>query len=189
MVFFRKFVVKILFVLFTLFINIYFSFSQGFIDKPRKSPIGIANYKEDSLYVKITYGRPKLKHDLALPFGINTRIAEHPFGKIWRTGEDDATEILLTKPLNFCGNSLEAGIYTLFTIPDSLEWTIILNKEVGMWGTYQYNPEKDVLKVKVPVYRSPKIFMDFSIFFQKSEEGVDIVMIWGREAIRLPLVF
>ncbi|GAB4333572.1 MAG: hypothetical protein OHK0038_09790 [Flammeovirgaceae bacterium] len=184
----KKYLVKILCII-ALFIHKTHTFSQGFIDKPRKSPIGIANYKEDSLYIKITYGRPRLKNDLALPFGINTKIAQHPYGKIWRTGEDDATEIIITKPVIFCGTPLKAGIYTIFTIPDSLEWTVILNKEVGMWGTYQYKPENDVLKVKVPAYRSPKVFMDFSIFFQKSEEGVDIVMIWGRDAIRLPLFF
>ncbi|MCS6834291.1 MAG: hypothetical protein NZ521_12010, partial [Flammeovirgaceae bacterium] len=49
-------------------------FAQGFIDKPRKSPIGIANYKKDSIYIKITYGRPRLKNDLAQPFGINTKV-------------------------------------------------------------------------------------------------------------------
>lgn len=163
--------------------------AQGFIDKPRKSPIGIANYKKDSIYIKITYGRPRLKNDLARPFGINTQVAAHPYGKIWRTGDDDATEILFTQPVMFCNVLIEAGIYTLFTIPDSTEWTVILNKDVGMWGTYQYKPEKDVLRVKVPVYRSPKVFLDLTFYFQKSDDGVDIVLIWGRDAIRIPIGF
>lgn len=164
-------------------------FAQGFIDKPRKSPIGIANYKKDSIYIKITYGRPRLKNDLAQPFGINTKVALHPYGKIWRTGDDDATEILFTQPVMFCNVLINAGIYSLFTIPDSTEWTVILNKEVGMWGTYHYKPENDVLRVKVPVYRSPKVFLDLTFYFQKSDDGVDIVMIWGRDAIRIPIGF
>lgn len=158
--------------------------AQGFVEKPRRAPVGLATYRKGENYVKITYGRPSMKTDLSHPFGYSV-----PWRKLWRTGEDEATEITLTRPAVALGDTIPAGTYALFSIPDTAQWTLILNKEPGQWGTLQYNPAKDLTRKKVPVYRSPKVFMLFSIFIEPTPSGADIVLIWDRESVRLPLVF
>ena len=163
--------------------------AQTLEHKPRKSPTGLVNFKDGDQYLKITYGRPKLISDRQFPFGESREIARHQWGKIWRTGDDDATEFTFTQPLKFAGKSVDPGTYSLFTIPDSTEWTVMLNNEVGLWGTYKYNPEKDVVREKVKVYKSPYVYEEFSIFLMKQDYGADIIMIWGRVAVAIPLEY
>jgi hypothetical protein len=70
-----------------------------------------------------------------------------PFGKVWRTGANDATTISFSEDMKVNGKELKAGTYTLFTIPGEKEWTFIFNSELGQWGAYKYDEKKDVLKV------------------------------------------
>ncbi|MEN7550838.1 DUF2911 domain-containing protein [Rapidithrix thailandica] len=158
--------------------------AQEFETKPRKYPVGMSNYKEGGNYIKVTYGRPKLRYERSLTFGYNV-----PYGKIWRTGADDATEITFSQRVKLFDQELEPGTYTLFTIPDQETWTVILNSEPGQWGLYKYDPAKDVLRQEVPLYKPPKVFQEFTIHMQKSEKGVDIVVLYERISIRLPVEF
>lgn len=95
--------------------------------------------------VKISYGQPS-KRDRVI-FGELV-----PYGKVWRTGANEATEITFVKNAFFGGKPVKAGTYTLFTIPGNKEWTFILNSELNQRGAYQYNElkGKDVLQIKVP---------------------------------------
>tara|TARA_R110002049_G_scaffold122465_3_gene277314 strand:- start:13163 stop:13588 length:426 start_codon:yes stop_codon:yes gene_type:complete len=94
-----------------------------------KSPLDIAYYKTDEKappMVKVIYSRPQLK-GRAL-----SKLA--PNGKVWRTGANEATEIKFYQDTKFGGKPVEAGTYSLFTIPGETEWTIILNKDLDAWG-------------------------------------------------------
>ena len=62
-----------------------------------------------------------------------------PYGKIWRTGASDATILTIADPLTIAGKPLPAGSYSLFTIPNRGEWTVILNKHVGGHGLDGYD--------------------------------------------------
>ena len=95
--------------------------------------------------VKISYGQPS-KRDRVI-FG---KLV--PYGEVWRTGANEATEITFTKDGTFGGKPVKAGTYTLFTIPGEKEWTFILNSELKQWGAFKYNEikGKDVLQVKAP---------------------------------------
>ncbi|MFY0255120.1 DUF2911 domain-containing protein [Chitinophaga sp. 30R24] len=94
--------------------------------------------------IKIVYGQPS-KRGRVIFGGLE------PFGKVWRTGADQATEITFSKDVVFGGKAVKAGTYTLFTIPDPKTWTVILNSKLGQWGAYDYEKYKDqdVLSVKV----------------------------------------
>jgi hypothetical protein len=95
--------------------------------------------------VKVSYGQPS-KRDREI-FG---KLV--PYGEVWRTGANEATEITFAKDGTFGGKPVKAGTYSLFTIPGEKEWTFILNSELKQWGAYKYNEikGKDVLKVKAP---------------------------------------
>ncbi len=114
---------------------------MAFSQEAPKSPRITAEGKD----VKISYGQPS-KRDREI-FG---KLV--PYGEVWRTGANEATEITFAKNATFGGKPVKAGTYTLFTIPGKSEWTFILNSTLKQWGAYKYNEIKgnDVLKVTVP---------------------------------------
>ncbi|MCW3464098.1 DUF2911 domain-containing protein [Chitinophaga nivalis] len=95
--------------------------------------------------VKISYGQPSKRGRVI--FG-----TLESFGKVWRTGANEATEITFNKDVVFGGKPVKAGTYTLFTIPDPKTWTVILNTSHGLWGAYDYDKvkDKDVVNIQVP---------------------------------------
>jgi hypothetical protein len=113
--------------------------AQG--NEKRKSP----HETVSNANIKIVYGRP-YKKDREI-FG---KLV--PFGEVWRTGADEATQITFAKDGKFGGTPVKAGTYALFTIPGQKEWQIILNGKLGQWGAFDYEKNKgqDVLKVTVP---------------------------------------
>lgn len=71
-----------------------------------------------------------------------------PYGHVWRTGANEATQFIVTDEVLVNGQSLKAGTYSLHTIPARDEWTIIFNSDAGQWGSFSYDEKKDVLRVK-----------------------------------------
>lgn len=97
-----------------------------------------------------------------------------PYDKVWRTGANEATTFEASADVNIEGQTLEAGKYTLFTIPGKDEWTIIFNKQTGQWGT-QYNEEEDALRVKVKPMKAPT--MTEKMTFDISDKG-KVSLMW-----------
>ena len=141
----------------------------------RKSP----HETVESGDVKVTYGRPYKK-------GREIFGGLEKYGKVWRTGADEATEITFAKDVTFGGQAVKAGSYTLFTIPDQNEWTIILNSQLGQWGAYTYdkNKDKDVLQVKVPAKKLDKVVEQLTIRF----EGNNMIIEWDQTQVAVPIV-
>jgi len=71
-----------------------------------------------------------------------------PYGHVWRTGANEATQFVVTDDVLINGQPLKAGTYSLHTIPSRDEWTIIFNSDAGQWGSFSYDAGKDVLRVK-----------------------------------------
>ena len=71
-----------------------------------------------------------------------------PYGRVWRTGANEATTFTVTDDVFVNGQPLKAGTYSLHTIPGRDEWTIIFNSDPGQWGGFAYDEKKDVLRVK-----------------------------------------
>jgi len=71
-----------------------------------------------------------------------------PYGHVWRTGANEATQFKVTDDVLINGQPLPAGSYSLHTIPGPAEWTIIFNKDDGQWGSFTYDEKKDALRVK-----------------------------------------
>ncbi|HOD32278.1 MAG TPA: DUF2911 domain-containing protein [Holophaga sp.] len=72
-----------------------------------------------------------------------------PFGKVWRTGANEATTIRFSDPVRIGGRPVPAGAYALFTIPGPESWTVILNKRWRQFGAFDYRPEDDVVRLDV----------------------------------------
>lgn len=98
--------------------------------------------------VKVVYGQPSKRGRVI--FGDS---GLEKYGKVWRTGANEATEVTFKNDVMFGGKMVKAGSYALFTIPGEKEWTVILNSTLGEWGAFGYDKIKgnDVATVKVPV--------------------------------------
>jgi hypothetical protein len=71
-----------------------------------------------------------------------------PYKHVWRTGANEATQFVVTDDVLINGQKLAAGSYSLHTIPDKDEWTIVFNGTANQWGSFDYDPAKDTLRVK-----------------------------------------
>jgi hypothetical protein len=111
-------------------------------DQKPASPAMKATGKSGAVNINISYGSPAVK-------GRKVWGELVPYGKVWRTGANDATVIELSADVKVEGQPLAKGSYSLFTIPEESEWTIIFNKKPKQWGAYSYKQDDDVLRVKV----------------------------------------
>ncbi|MFZ1699797.1 MAG: DUF2911 domain-containing protein [Pyrinomonadaceae bacterium] len=71
-----------------------------------------------------------------------------PYGHLWRTGANDATQFVVTDPVSINGQPLPAGEYSLHTIPNKDEWIVVFNSTANQWGSFSYDASKDTLRVK-----------------------------------------
>jgi hypothetical protein len=157
------------------------SLSQEALE-PRLSPMAVATMKYEDSYIKVTYGRPH-KRDRKI-FGELV-----PYGEVWRTGANEATEITVTEDILIGGKKLRSGTYTIFTIPDKDTWTIIFNSELGQWGAYNYDSTKDLLRIEAKVGKTDQVYEPFTIEFKQKEDGADLVMMWDRTIVSVPIQF
>ena len=131
------------------------SFAQG--DKTlRPSPPAEAHGMIDSAKVDILYSTP----------GVKGRVVWGdlvPYGKVWRTGANEATVFETNKDILVNGQRLPAGKYGLFTIPGEQAWTFIFNSTWDQWGSFKYDAGKDVLRIVATPQKSP-VFNERMLF-------------------------
>lgn len=111
------------------------------IDFPAASPNATVQQRVGLTDIEVVYARPGVK-------GRKIFGELVPHGEVWRTGANNATKITFSTPVKVGGTDVPAGSYALFTIPAPTEWTIILNKVDGQWGSYSYDEKNDLMRVK-----------------------------------------
>lgn len=146
---------------------------------PNPSPTQTIDQEIGLGHVLVTYSRPNVK-DRKIFGGLV------PFGTVWRTGANTATEITFSEDVKLEGHTVPAGTYSLFTIPDKNQWTIILNKAVKEWGAYSYKPENDLLRFTVkPAHINDK-HETFTIQFANSTtSSADLQIVWDYTAVSI----
>ena len=151
--------------------------------KPRPSPTAIVTMKFEDTYVKVTYCQPHKKG--------RTIFGELvPYGKIWRTGANEATEITLTGNVIFGKDTLRAGTYSIFTIPYEKEWTIVVSSQLGLWGSYNYVEKYDLLRTNIPTQElTDVVFEPFNMAFEQQNEKAELVMMWDKTKVAVPILF
>jgi hypothetical protein len=144
------------------------------------SPESTAIYEKSGLQIQVNYSRPSKKGRVI--FG-----TLEPYGKVWRTGANEATQISVNKPVSFGGKPLKAGTYSLFTIPNKEMWTVILNSDLGQWGAFTYDDSKDVLRVQVPVITTNEVIEMFTIDFAEGNNMVNMQLMWDQTKVSVPI--
>jgi len=132
--------------------------------------------------VKVTYSRPAKKNREI--FG-----ALEGFGKVYRLGANESTEIKFFKPVMVGGKKIAAGSYGLFAIPNKDKWTIIISKDTDHWGAYTYDESKDVVRVDVPVKMLDAVVENLSMVFTPAADGATLNIGWDKTAVALPIQF
>lgn len=151
------------------------SFGQG---RQRKSPHDTLSYGNG----EITYGRPsKSNREIFGPL--------IKFGSVWRVGADEATTISFKTDTKFGGKLIPAGTYTLFALVNENEWSFILNSELGQWGAFSYekNKDKDVAKVAVPVEKIENVVEQLTISFDS--ENRKLIVEWDTTRVSVSVTF
>jgi hypothetical protein len=143
------------------------------------SPEAIAQFNQDGLSVKVDYCQPYKK-------GRPIFGGLVPYGKVWRTGANEATVIEFEQNVNVAGKALSAGHYSLWTIPTQNGWTAIFNREVGQWGT-NYNEAEDVLRVPITSQKHSPMTEQFTINFVPQVGGADMFLIWDETEAIVPI--
>lgn len=144
-------------------------------------PLNATKAKDGSApLIKIVYSRPAKKaRDI---FGVLEQ-----FGKVWRLGANECTEIRFYHRAKIGGKTIKPGIYSVFAIPNKDKWTLIINKQTDRWGAFAYDETKDILRTDVPVKNLDKPIENFSITFTPQIEGANMVLAWDKTLIELPV--
>jgi hypothetical protein len=85
-----------------------------------------------------------------------------PFNKVWRTGANAATTLITQGDLRIAGQAVPRGTYTIYTIPGERDWTLIINRQTGQWGT-QYDETQDLVRVRMNLRTLPAPVESFVI--------------------------
>lgn len=110
------------------------------------SPLRSDSTKINDIDAYIEFSSPGVKNRSIFGLGDEFLV---PYGSIWRTGANKATFFSIASDMVVGGSQLDSGTYALLTIPDSLEWVLIFNKEWDQWGSYHYQDSLDALRLKV----------------------------------------
>jgi hypothetical protein len=150
----------------------------------KASPEDLIALSSNGLELEVFYNRPS-KRDRVIFGGLV------PYGKVWRTGANEATTFSTNKDLVIKGQTLKAGKYTLWTIPEKDSWTVIFNNKMYSWGVdfnavASRNPEFDALKVVIPVEQLTTPVEQFTITLQNSVQ-LAMVLTWDTTRIVVPL--
>jgi len=139
-------------------------------DKPRVSPHETITADIDGATVTIVYGRPYTKDPKSgAPRKIWGELV--PFGKVWRTGADEATLLTTTQPLDIGGTSVPAGTYSIFTQPEQGGTAkLIVNKQTGQWGT-KYDEKQDLVRIDMKKDAVDKPVDQFTMALEKNPAG------------------
>lgn len=108
-----------------------------------------------------------------------------PFGAVWRTGANAATQLVTDRELQIGDATLPAGTYTLFTIPTAAGWTLVVNKQHGQWGT-DYDAAQDLVRIPVAVKPLAQPVERFTISIAPSAAGGVLSMAWERTQASVP---
>ncbi|CAN5646864.1 hypothetical protein BH09BAC4_BH09BAC4_16310 [soil metagenome] len=134
--------------------------------------------------IKIVYGQPAKKGRVI--FGAEGSNSLEKYGKVWRTGANEATEVTFKSDVMFGDKMVKAGTYTLFTIPGEKEWSVLLNSTLGQWGAYDYDKIKgtDVAMIKVPVSSTKTPIEKLTI----TPSNNSIAIAWDNVTVSVPVM-
>ena len=136
----------------------------------------------EPLIARVVYSRPqkrgrKLFGDLI------------SYGEVWRLGANEATEIEFFKDVKIDNKVIKKGRYTLYALVNEDKWILIFNKETDTWGAFKYDQKKDVLRLDIKPEKQTDVTESYSMYFEKSDTGANLFIVWDNIKATLPIGF
>jgi hypothetical protein len=144
---------------------------------PRDSVVGAVS----GASVSVAYGRPAMR-------GRRIMGEVVPYGQVWRTGANEATHFRTDRDLLIGGTRVPAGDYTLWTIPGPSEWTLVINRQTGQWGTV-YDPAQDLARIPVRASAAsgpPTEQLTMRIDPNECGDGGNLLITWENTTVAVP---
>ena len=173
------------------------SFNAVVLEQENVSPLDLVQYppmsrlrnfvKEEDLEanepkVRVVYGRPQLK-------GRKVFGELLPYGKLWRLGANETTEVTFFDDVTIGGKPVKAGRYGLFATPKNGEWEFVLHSSTQSWGSANYDEADTVLKMTAGTEKTPETLEALSMtFVEAGDDTVHLVIGWEDTMARLPIV-
>lgn len=151
------------------------------LSTPQPSPTQTIKQNFSIGSIELNYSRPgkkgrKVMGDLV------------PFGKVWRTGANNATTLTFSDDVTIGGVDIKAGKYGLLSIPDASKWTIIISKDVNVSSPAAYKPENDVVRLQADVVKTPFTVENFTINFANiTGSSCTVEMMWENTYVQFPI--
>jgi len=137
-------------------------------------PALVSETLDNGAKVSIDYSQPSVK---GRTIGVDLEPKD---GQVWRTGANEATVFETDKDIKIEGQTLPAGKYSLFTLVNGKEWTIIFNKTWNQWGAFDYKEADDILRVKVKSDKADKFSEKMTFLISKKGK---VTLLWGDIAV------
>ncbi|MBS1597982.1 MAG: DUF2911 domain-containing protein [Bacteroidetes bacterium] len=172
---------KRIFGLVVLAFFIYLDSSSQQLKMPAPSPPQFVKQDFGLSSIELSYSRPGVKSRQIFGDLI-------PYGKVWRTGANNATTITFGDDVIIGGKKIAAGKYGLLTIPGASEWIVIITKQLDVTNSGQYKQDQDVVRVTVSVTDLPFALETFSILFNNvTNNSCDLDLLWDKTMVTVPI--
>ncbi len=172
---------KKLFITATAVLTLLISDAQT-LTTPQPSPTQTIKQNFGLSNVELSYSRPGIKGRKI--FGDLV-----PFGKVWRTGANNATTVTFGDAVTIGGTKVPAGKYGLLTIPDKNSWTIIISKQTDVTSPADYKQDQDVVRVETKPINMEYSMETFTMQFANIKPtSCELQMVWDKTAVLLPIM-
>jgi hypothetical protein len=145
--------------------------------------LNMAKQSTTPLVVRVIYSRPHLKGR-----SLFDSLPILKYGEPWRLGANESTEIEFFRDAVIQNRKIKAGRYILYSIPGEKSWTIIFNSNLDTWGLQQ-DASKDLFRFEIPASIVDHHTEYFTMIFEKTATGADLVMAWDNYELKLPIDF
>jgi hypothetical protein len=142
---------------------------------PRDTAWGEIGYAR----MMVDYGRPSRRGRVVFGHVV-------PWGRVWRTGANQATQFTTDTPLVIGGEKIPAGTYSLWTVPRPDGATLILNRRTGQWGTH-YERTLDVARIEMSREILAQRLERFTIGFESADDGGVLRLSWESTSYLVPI--
>lgn len=134
----------------------------------------------NGLTVKVKYNSNTLSGRKAFGYLV-------PYGIVWRTGANEATEISFSGDGTFGGKKVKKGNYSLWSKPDTKLWQVILNSQTGQYGT-NYDPDQDYLHVNAKPTELPEKLENLRILLvNEGSSKINLIIRWDKTEVKVPI--
>ena len=154
-------------------------FSQ--INTPRFSPATEIKQMVGLTEIEVQYSRPSMR-------GREIFGNLVPYDKIWRTGADNSTKISFTTDVMVDGNSIKAGTYSIFSIPNQNEWTVMFYSDVELWGVPRdWTDDKIVFSSTYKVNKIKPVETFTISFDDLTNNDVNMSISWEKSSVNIKI--